>query len=160
MFGSLPPGAPSVCDAVPVIATELHSSAGPSTIHELLVDVDAWNVWSPHVARVDADARRVETGWVGSARAFFSPAPTSMVVDDVRADGGYTWHSTVGPWRLDYENAVAADEHGSILRFTATLDGPAGAFIERVVAPLSSLGQRRRMARLARLAELVEQHAG
>ena len=48
-----------VCDPVPVITTEIRSSAAPSTIHELLVDVDAWTVWSPHVASVDADAARL-----------------------------------------------------------------------------------------------------
>ena len=41
-----------------------------------------------------------------------------MIVDDVRPDGGYTWHSTVGPWRLDYDNAVVPAEDGSTLRFS------------------------------------------
>ena len=30
-----------------VIVTEIDSSAAPATIHELLVDVDAWSAWSP-----------------------------------------------------------------------------------------------------------------
>lgn len=61
--------------------------------------------------------------------------------------------------RLDYDNAVLSDGPGSMLRFTARLSGPAAEHLERVVAPLSALGQRRRMARLARLAELFERRA-
>ena len=142
-----------------VIVTEIVSSAAPATIHELLVDVDAWSAWSPHVASVETSERRVGPGWTGATRAFFSPGATSMIVDEVRPDGGYTWHSTVGPWRLDYDNAVLPAESGSTLRFTAELRGPAAEVIERLVAPLSARGQRRRMVRLARLAELLERHA-
>ena len=142
-----------------MIVTEVDASASPATIHELLIDVDAWRVWSPHVASVSARERRVGPGWTGRTRAFFSPGATLMIVDDVRQDGGYTWHSTVGPWRLDYVNAVAPADQGSTLRFSAELRGPAAAFIERLVAPLSALGQRRRMIRLAALAHLVERHA-
>ena len=147
-----------VCETHPVIRTEVRSTARPATLHELLVDVDAWPVWSPHVASVEAAERRVTNGWKGATRAFFAPGATSMVVSEVRPDGGYSWHSTLGPWRLEYDNAVEPDGDGSVLRFTAELSGPAAPFVERLVAPLSGLGQRRRMARLARLAELVEQH--
>lgn len=144
-----------------MIATETRSAAGPATVHELLVDVDAWAVWSPHVAAVDAPTRRVEAGWVGRTRAFFSPLATTMTVDDVIRDGGYSWHSTVGPWRLDYENRVVPTrDRGSTLHFTARLSGPGADGLERLVAPLSAFGQRRRMTRLARLAELIERHAG
>ena len=139
-----------------MIVTEIDSSASPATVHELLVDVDAWSVWSPHVVAVDAVERRVAPGWTGATRAFFSPTATSMVVDEVRLDGGYSWHSTLGPWRLDYQNVVVPAGDGSTLRFSADLHGPAAGVIERLVAPLSAWGQRRRMARLARLADLVE----
>ncbi|MGI9645770.1 MAG: SRPBCC family protein, partial [Ilumatobacteraceae bacterium] len=130
-----------------MIATEIDSPAAPATIHELLVDVDTWPVWSPHVASVTVETRRLTPGWHGATRAFFSPGATSMVVDDVHPDGGDTWHSTLGPWRLDYDNHVEPADDGSTLRFTARLSGPASAVIERLVAPLSALGQRRRMAR-------------
>jgi hypothetical protein len=143
-----------------VIASEIDSSAAPATIHELLVDVDAWSVWSPHVASIETvNGRRVHSGWTGRTRAVFSPGATSMIVDEVRPDGGYTWHSTVGPWRLEYHNAVVPADGGSTLRFAAELCGPAAGLIERLVAPLSAFGQRRRMARLARMAELIERHA-
>lgn len=148
-----------MCEPGAVIVTEIDSSAAPATIHELLIDVDAWSIWSPHVAAVDTAERRVGLGWTGATRAVFAPGATSMIVDDVRPDGGYNWHSTLGPWRLDYDNAVVPTSDGSTLRFTAELRGPAAGVIERLVAPLSALGQRRRMVRLARLAELVERHA-
>lgn len=141
-----------------MIASEARSTAEPSIVHELLVDVDAWRVWSPHVASVDASSRRVTRGWRGATRAFFSPLATTMTVDDVRPAGGYTWHSRVGPWQLDYDNAVVPDGRGSTLRFSARLSGPASRTLERLVAPLSAYGQRRRLARLASLAELVERH--
>ena len=123
------------------------------------MEVDAWGGWSPPVAAVETRERRVGPGWTGATRAFFSPGATTMIVDEVRLDGGYTWHSTLGPWRLDYDNAVLPADGGSTLRFTAELRGPAAEVIERLVAPLSASGQRRRMVRLARLAELLERHA-
>lgn len=145
-----------MCHPDLVITTEIESSANPATVHELLVDVDSWSVWSPHVASVDATSRRVGPGWTGVTRAFFSPAATAMFVSEVRPVGGYRWHSVAGPWRLDYDNAVDAADDGSTIRFTAELTGPAASVVERVVAPLSALGQRRRMHRLARTAELLE----
>ncbi len=86
-----------MCQTPGVITTELRSSANAVTIHELLVDVESWSVWSPHVASVEAGERRVGDGWVGATRAFFSPGATPMVVDVVRPDGGFAWHSTLGP---------------------------------------------------------------
>lgn len=144
-----------------MIATTIRSAAAAATVHDLLTDVDAWSVWSPHVARVEAPERRLHDGWHGRTRAFFSPVATPMTVDAVRPDGGYNWHATVGPWRLDYDNAVVADSRGggSVITFTADLQGPAADVIERLVAPLSAFGQRRRMARLRRLAELLERRA-
>lgn len=143
-----------------MIATEVHTSARPATVHELLVDVDAWSVWSPHVVSVESPTKRVAPGWVGETRAFFSPLATPMVVDRVRPDGGYSWHSTLGPWRLDYDNEVVPTADGCALRFSASLRGPAATIVERLVARLSARGQRRRMNRLGRLAEVVERHAG
>lgn len=128
-------------------------------MHELLVDVDAWSLWSPHVASVSSDRNRVESGWVGESRAFFTPTATTMVVDEVRPTGGYRWHSTVGPWRLDYDNLVVATPSGCTVQLTAELGGPAAAVLERLVARFSALGQRRRIARLIKLAELVEGNA-
>jgi hypothetical protein len=142
-----------------VIRTEIQSVAAATTVHELLVDVDAWSLWSPHVASVEATQRRITPGWTGATRAFFAPRATPMTVDEVRPEGGYRWHARVGPWRLDYENRVEAAPMGSRLRFTARLSGPGSGLIERIVGPLSAYGQRRRMDRLARLAEIVERTA-
>lgn len=145
-----------------MIVTTVRSTASAATVHDLLIDVDAWSVWSPHVASVDARERRLHDGWHGRTRACFSPVATRMTVDVVRPDGGYTWHATVGPWRLDHDNAVIGDTRGgsSVITFTARLTGPANDALELVVAPLSALGQRRRMTRLARLAELLERRTG
>lgn len=139
-----------------MIDTESMTTAPAAIVHELLVDVEAWDLWSPHVASVSADEDRVHSGWVGETRAFFAPTATTMIVDEVRQDGGYRWSTTVGPWRLDYDNAVVAMVDGCKVRFTAELRGPASAVLERLVAPLSALGQRRRIARLIKLAELVD----
>ncbi len=140
-----------------MIVTEQRTSANPATVHGLLVDVDSWSLWSPHVASVDGPSRFVYQGWSGATRAFFAPGATSMTVDEVRTNGGYRWHSSLGPWRLHYNNLVEAGTGGgSTVRFVADLQGPASTVIERLVAPISALGQRRRIARLVALAELME----
>lgn len=141
-----------------MIETTVKTSASAATVHELLVDVDAWSTWSPHVASLDAPSTRVEPGWVGKPRAFFSPMAIPMVVDDVRPDGGYSWHSTLGPWRLDYTNHVDPDPDGggANISFGAHLSGPLGSVLERIVAPLSARGQRNRIARLVELAETTD----
>ena len=143
-----------------MICTQMAAKVDPTTVHDLLVDVDAWSVWSPHVASVSTTERRVTAGWVGETRAFFSPAVTTMIVDEVRPQGGYRWHSVAGPWRLDYDNAVIPTAGGCIVRFDARLRGPGAAVLERLVASLSALGQRRRIRRLIQLAELVERTGG
>ncbi len=145
-------------DSEAMIETTVPTSAGAATVHELLVDTETWPTWSPHVAALDAPSTRVEPGWVGRPRAFFSPMAIAMVVDDVYPDGGYDWHSTLGPWRLDYQNRVMPvdDGTGSTIRFTASLSGPLGSMLERIVGPLSARGQRNRMARLAEMAESAE----
>ena len=142
-----------------MISTEMPCRASAASVHELLVDVDAWSVWSPHVASVEASERRITPGWTGATRAFFAPGATTMTVDELVPDGGYRWHSRFGPWRLDYENRVDAAATGCLLRFTARLSGPGSRAIERLVAPISAYGQRRRMNRLARLAELMERRS-
>ncbi len=141
-----------------MIRTKLSSSAGPDTLHRLLVEVDSWPIWSPHVASVEAESTVVHAGWRGNTRAFFSPGATEMVVDEVRPAGGYSWHSSVGPWRLEYDNSLTPAQDGTTaITFAARLHGPLASQIERAVAPLSAFGQRRRMRRLSRLGEFMEQ---
>ena len=99
-------------------------------------------------------------GWRGATRAFFSPGATEMVVDQVRPAGGYSWHSSVGPWRLDYDNFLAPAQDGTTaITFAAQLHGPLASQIERVASPLSRFGQRRRMRRLSTLGEYIEKQA-
>ena len=62
-----------------MIESDLETTAEPRMVHELLVDVASWRLWSPHIASVDSSADRIETGWAGRTRAFFAPMSTSMV---------------------------------------------------------------------------------
>ena len=139
-----------------MIESDLETTAEPRMVHELLVDVASWRLWSPHIASVDSSADRIETGWAGRTRAFFAPMSTSMVVDEVFPDGGYDWHSTLGPWKLRYRNRVDPTPTGSLIWFSAGLDGPLSSVLQLVVSPLSAYGQRRRIRRLAHLAETIE----
>ncbi|MEL7207632.1 MAG: SRPBCC family protein [Actinomycetota bacterium] len=143
-----------------MIETTTPCRASAAGVHRLLVDIETWALWSPHVASVSPPTGEVHEGWRGSVRAFFSPTATEMHVTRVRPDGGYAWESHLGPWRLAYDNRVEPIDTGSTIRFTAELSGPAAELLERLVAPLSARGQRRRTERLARLAELVERGAG
>jgi hypothetical protein len=140
-----------------VIETTEFSHAPPELVHRLLVDIPAWSVWSPHVAEVQPAVGQVEVGDVVRTRAWFAPRATDMVVTGVEPGRGMSWRSTVGPWTLRYENRLEPEAGGTLLRFEAELDGPGAGALEAVVAPLSRLGQRRRMRRLARLAELVHE---
>lgn len=135
-------------------------AAPPARVHALICHVEAWALWSPHVASVDPPRGRLHPGWRGRVRAFFSPVPTEMVVDAVHPDGGMEWHSRGLGHVLRYENRVAPEGAGSRVTFTARVDGPLGPVLTRLAAPLSALGQRRRLARLDRLASLLEQAPG
>ena len=68
---------------------------------------------------------------------------------------GMRWTSAGAGYRLDYADLVDPAPDGCTVTMTAELTGPAGALVERGVAPLSAYGQRRRLARLAALAEYL-----
>lgn len=143
----------------PEIRTTIDVAAAPEVLHDLLTDIAAWATWSPHVASVDPEHGHVAPGDVVATRAFFAPTATPMHVDEVEPGRGMTWHTTALGHTLRYENRVEPGAGGpqtARLTFTATIDGPAAGPLTTVAAPLSALGQRRRMARLARLAELVQ----
>lgn len=140
------------------IRTSLDVAAAPEVVHDLLTDIAAWATWSPHVASVSPDHGRVAPGDVVATRAFFAPVATPMHVDAVEPGRGLTWHTTALGHTLRYENRVEPGATGlgtARLVFTARIEGPGARVLTAVAAPLSALGQRRRMARLARLAELV-----
>ncbi len=139
-----------------MIESDLTTTASPAVVHELLVDVESWRLWSPHISSVESSEPRIDVGWAGRTRAFFSPMSTAMVVDDVYPDGGYDWHSTLGPWKLRYQNRVEHAKGGALIRFSAGLDGPLSSILQLIVSPISAFGQRRRIRRLAHLAETVE----
>ena len=127
--------------------------APAARVHELLVDVDTWQLWSPHVVSVDPPGGRVTDGWTGRVRPFFGPA-TTMRVTTVRPDGGYSW-STRALWhRLDYDWTVRPlGEERCVVSVSADVHGPAGSLVERTIGWLSASGQQRRLERLAVLAE-------
>jgi len=127
--------------------------APAARVHELLVDVDAWQLWSPHVVSVTPSGGRVSDGWVGRVRPFFGPA-TTMRVTSVRPDGGYSWSTRALGHRLDYDWSVRPlGDDRCVVSVSADVHGPASTATERVVGWLSAFGQRRRLERLAVLAE-------
>ncbi|WP_380168630.1 SRPBCC family protein [Jannaschia sp. R86511] len=128
-------------------------AAPAARLHDLLTDVDAWRLWSPHVVSVDPPGGRVVPGWTGRVRPFFGPA-TTMRVSHVDPDGGYRWSTTALGHRLDYAHEVRPlGAERCVVRFRADVHGPAAALVERLVGWLSAFGQRRRLERLALLAE-------
>lgn len=139
----------------PPIASSREIAAPPEVVHDLLVSVEAWPIWSPHVACVHPPTGRVEEGWRGSVRAWFAPAPTAMIVTRVEQDAGMEWET---PWlghRLRYRQRIEPSPTGARVRFEARVEGPFGGAIAALARPLSAYGQRRRLARLAALAELM-----
>jgi len=128
-------------------------AAPAARVADLLTDVDAWQLWSPHVVSVDPPGGRVHEGWTGRVRPFFGPA-TTMHVTSLTPDRGYRW-STRALWhRLEYVHTVTPLDAGRcVVEFRAEVHGPAASLVERLVGALSGFGQRRRLARLAVLAE-------
>lgn len=124
-------------------------------VHDVLTDVAAWRLWSPHVARVDGPPGPVAAGWSGLVKPWFGP-PTRMEVTWSEPGRGIRWHSTAAGHRLDYADLVEPRGPGRCtVTMTAAVSGPAGAAVEAAVGRLSAYGQRRRLARLATLSEYV-----
>lgn len=138
------------------IRSEAVVPAAADVVHDLLTDIGSWAVWSPHIAHVKPRRGHVAAGDVVLTRAFFSPVATPMHVDAVTPGGGIRWHSTAFGHRLTYENRVDPAPEGARVTFTASIEGPAAGPLTLLTRPLSTLGQRRRIARLGRLAALVE----
>jgi Polyketide cyclase / dehydrase and lipid transport len=143
------------------VIRSVRSVAAPATVvHAVLTDVRAWRLWSPHIAHVDAPEQVIEAaGWSGLVKPWFGPA-TRMDVTWCEPGRGIRWRSTAGRYRLDYADLIEPhDDQSCMVTMTAELRGPAGETVERVVAPLSAYGQRRRLARLAALAEYLHRWA-
>ena len=135
-------------------------AAPAAVVHAVLTDVRAWRLWSPHIARVDTTDQVIDAaGWRGLVKPWFGPA-TEMVVTWCEPGRGIRWASTAAGYRLEYADLVepGPDDRCSVT-MTATLSGPGGGPVERVVAPLSAYGQRRRLERLGTLAEYVHRWA-
>lgn len=69
---------------------------------------------------------------------------------------GIRWRTRAFGYELHYRDGVeAVVPDATRVVFEAQLDGPGAKALERLVAPLSALGQRRRIRRLGALAELL-----
>jgi hypothetical protein len=135
-------------------------AAPAAVVHALLTDVAAWRLWSPHIDHVDAASERIDgPGWSGLVKPWFGPA-TRMEVTWCEPGAGIRWTSTAAGHHLDYADLITPEgDERCTVTMTAQLTGPAGAVAERLVAPLSAYGQRRRLARLAALAEYLQRRA-
>ena len=140
---------------VPVICTSRDVAAPSALVHDLLTDVEAWRLWSPHVASVEPAEGHVQQGQRLRVRPWFGP-PTHMDVETVEPGRGMTWSTPGLGHVLRYGQHVApTGDDRCRVTFTAEVVGRAGRLATRVAAPLSAVGQRRRLARLAALAELL-----
>ena len=83
-----------------MIRSSRHVDAPSALVVDLLRDVAAWRLWSPHVASVEPPSGRVRPGQVLRVRPWFGP-PTRMRVESVDepahddGSGGLVW-STPG----------------------------------------------------------------
>ena len=142
-----------------MIRSEQAVDAPAELVHEVLTDVAAWRLWSPHVARVDGPPGPVRAGWSGLVRPWFGP-PVRMDVTWSEPGRGIRWTSTAAGHRLDYADLVEPAGPGRcVVTMTASVTGPAGAAVETGIGWLSAYGQRRRLARLAALSEYVDRRA-
>lgn len=143
-----------------MIASERTIGAAPEAVHDLLTDVAAWRLWSPHVSWTDPTDGHVTAGWRGQVKARFSPVPTEMNVTWAEPAKGIEWETTGLGHTLRYQQRIEPAPEGSQVRFTAQVQGPAGDMLTNLAKPFSALGQRRRLARLAALAEYATRRSG
>lgn len=139
-----------------MIRSELSVAAPAAVAHAVLTDITAWRLWSPHIARVDTTQDVIEAaGWTGMVKPWFGPA-TRMDVTWCEPGRGLRWTSAAAGHRLDYADLITPDgPDGCTVTMTATVSGPVGPIVQRVVGPLSAFGQRRRLSRLAALSEYL-----
>lgn len=136
------------------IRHEREVAAPADTVHRLLTSVEAWPVWSPHIRRVVPPSGAVGPGWRGRVTPRFAPVATEMAVTWAEPGRGMDWETRALGHRLRYEQRITPTDAGCRVLFRARVEGPAGALLTRLAAPVSGLGQRRRLRRLAALAEL------
>lgn len=141
------------------ICSERIVRADPALVHDLLVDIAAWRLWSPHIASTDPASGRVDTGSTIRVKPWFAPRPALMVVTWAEPGRGIAWESTALLHRLLYQQRIEAHPEGTRVTFSARVQGPLGEALTALVRPLSAFGQRRRLVRLATLAELQAQRS-
>jgi len=135
-------------------------AAPAAIVHAVLTDVTAWKLWAPHIANVDSvtDVIR-DAAWSGMVKPWFGPA-TQMDVTWVEPGRGMRWSTTLLGQRLEYADLITPDgDDRCLVTMTADMAGLVGGIVTTAVAPLSSFGQRRRLARLGTLAEYLHRRA-
>ena len=135
-------------------------AAPAAIVHAVLTDVTAWKLWAPHIANVDSvtDVIR-DAAWSGMVKPWFGPA-TQMDVTWVEPGRGMRWTTTLLGQRLEYADLIIPDgDDRCLVTMTADMAGLVGGIVTTAVAPLSSFGQRRRLARLGTLAEYLHRRA-
>jgi hypothetical protein len=100
-----------------------------------------------------------DTAWSGMVKPWFGPA-TQMDVTWVEPGRGMRWTTTLLGQRLEYADLITPDgDDRCLVTMTADMAGLVGGIVTTAVAPLSSFGQRRRLARLGTLAEYLHRRA-
>lgn len=143
-----------------MIRSERPVAAPAAIVHTVLTDVTAWKLWAPHIANVDSvtDVIR-DAAWSGMVKPWFGPA-TQMDVTWVEPGRGMRWTTTLLGQRLEYADLITPDgDDRCLVTMTADMSGLVGGVVTTAVAPLSSFGQRRRLARLGTLAEYLHRRA-
>ena len=141
-----------------VIRSRRDIRAPSHVVHELITDVETWcRAGSPHVAAVDPPIGRLAAGWSGKVRAWFAPA-TTMTVIWAEPGRGMGWRRPRSATCSSTTSASspARTAAGSPSRRASRAPRASGS--RALAAPLSSLGQRRRLARLGLLAEWHARH--
>jgi hypothetical protein len=100
-----------------------------------------------------------DAAWSGMVKPWFGPA-TQMDVTWVEPGRGMRWTTTLLGQRLEYADLITPDgDDRCLVTMTADMAGLVGGIVTTAVAPLSSFGQRRRLARLGTLAEYLHRRA-
>jgi hypothetical protein len=143
-----------------VIRSERPVAAPAAIVHAVLTDVTAWKLWAPHIANVDCvvDVIR-DAAWSAQVKPWIGPT-VQMDVTWVEAGRGMRWTTTLLGHRIDYADLITPDgDDRCLVTMTSTVSGLVGGLATVAVSPLSSFGQRRRLARLGTLAEYLHRRA-
>jgi len=126
-----------------MIVSERTISAPSHLVHALLTDVEAWALWSPHIASVEPPTGSVAAGWTGQVKAWFSPTPTTMTVTWAEPGRGLGWETPGLGHTLRYEQRIEPVSGGCRVTFSAEVVGRLGETLTRAAAPLAEYEAKR-----------------